>query len=194
MFEIVTAAKPALSASADGAGAVWRWLMPAVEMAALATGNWPLSRDPARPGWTCLPRVATRTPRLSAGSVGAAREFTAAILGRWGLADRSDDVVVVVSELLTNALRHAVSAADEPRSRCPVRLALLQPGPCVLCAVSDPSPATPVLREPGWFEERGRGLHVVDALSDQWGWTAPGPAGKVVWAMISAARPMVYHS
>lgn len=170
----------------------WRWVVPAVQMAAMVSGNWPLSRDADASGWTCLPRVASRSPGGGEESLRSARAFTAETLRRWGLADRCDDVVVVVSELLTNALRHAVPGPGQSRSRRPVRLALLlQPGPCVLCAVADPSDRAPRLREPGWFDETGRGLHVVASLSDEWGWTLPGPSGKVVWAIFSGRGTMV---
>jgi len=69
--------------------------------------------------------------------------------------------------------------------RWPVRLGLLQPGPWVLCAISDPSDEVPVAKDPGWFGESGRGLHVVDSLCDEWGCTEPGTMGKVVWAMFA---------
>src|SRR6266700_6188574 len=75
----------------------------------------------------------------------------------------------------------------------PIRLGLLQPGPCVLCAVADPSERAPVATEPGHLAETGRGLHVIGALSDQWGYTTPSDMGKVVWAMFSA-RPGPPHA
>ncbi len=162
-------------------------LTPAVEMAAAASGNWPLAPDPGPPGWTCLPRIATRTLGADARSVRAARDFTVATVRRWGVAERCHDIATVTSELLTNALRHALPGSGEPRPRWPIRLALLQPGPCVLCAVADPATTPPVPKQPGDdLAETGRGLHVVGALSDQWGHTTPSDAGKVVWAMFWA--------
>jgi hypothetical protein len=89
---------------------------------------------------------------------------------------------MVVSELLTNALRHALPAPGDILPRRPIRLGLLQPGPCVLCAVGDPSSAVPVPRPAGPLAETGRGLYLICALSDQWGCTTPSNAGKVVWA------------
>lgn len=168
------------------------WLAPAVEMAAAASGNWPLSADPGPLGWTCFPRVALRTLGVDARSVRAARDFTAATLIRWGARQRGEDVAIVVSELLTNALRHALPESCETPARAQIRLGLLQPGPCVLCAVADPSQRLPVLKEPGHLAETGRGLHVIGALADAWGYTTPGDAGKVVWAMFAtdpAPRP-----
>ncbi len=102
---------------------------------------------------------------------------------RWGATDRREDIAIVVSELLTNALRHALPGPGAPRPRCPFRLGLLQPGPCLLCAVADPSQQPPVPKEPGYLAETGRGLHVISALADTWGYTTPSGTGKVVWAM-----------
>src|SRR5262250_972996 len=69
--------------------------------------------------------------------------------------------------------------------RCPVLVGLLQPGPCVLCAVADPSQLPPVLKEPGSLAETGRGLRVIGRLADAWGYTTPCDTGKVVWAVLS---------
>jgi anti-sigma regulatory factor (Ser/Thr protein kinase) len=164
----------------------WRWLAPVLEAAALASGNWAPRSEPGPSGWTCFPRVATRTPGPDARAVGEARRFTVATLQRWGVADRAEDIALVVSELLTNALRHALPGPGEPRGRRPVRLGLLQPGPCVLCAVADPSRRPPVPAEPGCLAETGRGLQVIAQLADTWGYTPPSETGKVVWAVLSA--------
>jgi Histidine kinase-like ATPase domain len=161
-------------------GARSRWLMLAAEMAGLARGSWRLSPDPAL---ARLPRIATRTLGADAGSIRAARDFTTATLHRWGTAERSQDIAIVVSELLTNALRHALPpGSGDSRPRRPIRLGLLQPGPCVLCAVADPSRAAPAPQAPGSLAETGRGLNIICALSDQWGYV-PNEGGKVVWAM-----------
>ena len=160
------------------------WLAQAVEMAAMASGTWP-SPQPGPAGWTCFPRVAICTPGPDARAVREARGFAIATLQRWGVADRWDDIALVVSELLTNALRHALPGPGEPCVRCPVRLGLLQPGPCVLCAVADPSQEPPVLKEPGSLAETGRGLRVIGRLADAWGYTTPCDMGKVVWAVLS---------
>ena len=106
-----------------------------------------------------------------------------------GRHERSDDIAVVVSELLTNALCHALPAAGPAQTAIPVRFGLLQPGPCVLCAVADPSPQVPVIADPGILGETGRGLHVVGALADIWGCTPPDSTGKVVWAVFASGTP-----
>ena len=159
------------------------WLTPAAEMAGLAIGTWRPSPDRAPAGWACSPRIATRAFGLDPGSVRAARDFTVSTLLRWGMAERSQDIAIVVSELLTNALRHALPGPGGSRPRQPIRLGLLQPESCVLCAVADPSKAAPAPRTPRSLAETGRGLHIVCALSDQWGCTTPSETGKVVWAL-----------
>jgi anti-sigma regulatory factor (Ser/Thr protein kinase) len=167
---------------ADGGG--YRWLMLAAEMVGLASSAGRPSPDPAPVGWGGLPRIATYTSGGGARSVRAARDFTVATLHRWSAADRSYDIAIVVSELLTNALRHARPGSGDGRPLRSIRLGLLQLDPGVLCAVADPSTAAPVLRPPGSLGETGRGLHLVCALSDRWGYTSSG-TGKVVWAMFT---------
>jgi hypothetical protein len=174
----VMAAHPSQPAGSTGCD----WLMLAAEMAGLANGSWRPAPEPVPAGRARLPRIATRTLGADAGSVRIARDFTIATLHRWGTAERSQDIAVVVSELLTNALRHALPGSSDSRPRRPIRLGLLQPGPCVLCAVADPSKTAPAPQAPGSLAETGRGLHIICALSDQWGY-APSDTGKVVWAM-----------
>ncbi|MCW2906225.1 MAG: regulatory protein [Actinomycetia bacterium] len=172
----------------------WHWLAPAVAMAAAASGARQRTPRLAATDWTCFPRLAVRTPGQDTRSVGTARDFCLSTMRRWGVTDRGDDVAVVVSELLTNALRHAVphtrladgSQGATGRHRWPVRLGLVQPGQFVLCAVADPSPRPPEPKDPDYLAESGRGLHVISALSDRWGWTVPAESGKVVWALFSA--------
>ena len=161
--------------------------MSAAEMAAEVSGIWPFVRPPEALRSRGYPRVATRTPGAGADSVRVARDFTAATLQRWGVADRREDIVVVVSELLTNALRYTVPCPGAVWPRWPVRLGLLQPGPWVLCAISDPSDEVPAPKEPCWSDESGRGLHVVESLCDEWGCTAPTARGKVVWATFATS-------
>jgi histidine kinase-like protein len=173
----------AVAPTANGAAGL-EWLRPAVEIAAPARGLWHSGRAVA--GWARPPRVATRTPGEGPGAVKAARDFAGATLRRWGMADLDGDVGVVVSELLTNAFRHALPRPAACQRQPPIRLGLFHPGHGVLCAVADPSDQIPVVKQPDYFAETGRGLHVIASLSDRWGWTAPNQAGKVVWAMFSA--------
>jgi hypothetical protein len=182
----VMTAFPLSLAGNEASGMDCCWLAPVLQMAAVASGNWPLWPEPGPQGWTCFPRVATRSLVMKPKPARAARDFAAATARRWGAGERADDIAIVVSELVTNALRHAQPASGEPQQRRPVRLGLLQPGPCVLCAVADPGRAVPVTTETDVLAETGRGLHVVGALADLWGYTTPSDKGKAVWAMFSA--------
>ncbi|KJK57974.1 regulatory protein [Saccharothrix sp. ST-888] len=151
------------------------------------------------------PHVVTCTlaPRFEA--VRTAREFARSTLHGWGLGDLFDDVSLVASELVTNALRHALGArrdecspatAGHPPRRpgtlqgsdefLPIRISLVHREAQVVCAVSDPSSTGPVAREPDFVAESGRGLHLVDSFSRSWGWHPLAGAGKVVWAMFEA--------
>jgi len=159
------------------------WLMLAAETAGLEGGSWRPPPVPGPAGWARLPQIATRTLGADTGSVRAARDFPVATLRRWGAAERSPDIAIVVSELVTNALQHARPGFGHARTGTTIRLGLLQPGPCVLCAVADPSEAAPTPQTPGSLAETGRGLHIICALSDQWGYTTPSETGKVVWAL-----------
>ena len=147
----VMAAHPSQPAGSTGC----RWLMLAAEMAGLAGGSWRSPPDPARTGWACPPRIATRALSAQAGSVRAARYFTLATLRRWGTAHSSQDIAIVVSEMVTNALRHALPGPGDTGPRRPVRLGLLQQGPWVLCAVADPGNSGSGAANPR-FAGRGR--------------------------------------
>lgn len=140
-----------------------------------------------------MPRVATRTPTPASRSVATARAFTLRTFERWGVLARGADAAAVVTELLTNALRHALPPLTDdtaPLPAWPIRLGLADPGPYVICAVADPSAAVPAPRRANWQDEAGRGLLVVTSLSDQWGYcAAPADGGKVVWAAFATASP-----
>lgn len=111
-------------------------------------------------------------------SVAEARDFAGSVLGTWGLAGMCDDVRLVVSELVTNALRHAVPVGDATT----IRLSMLHTGARLTCAVSDPSDQIPVHRDPDFTAQNGRGLHLVEAFSDSWNWAPLARQGKIVWA------------
>ena len=107
----------------------WHWLAPAVAMAAAASGVRQRTPGLAPADWTCFPRLAMRTPGTDTKSVGSARDFCLSTMRRWGVTDRGDDVAVVVSELLTNALRHGVPGAGLPAGGLPAgRLPAGPPG------------------------------------------------------------------
>ncbi|MEW2510579.1 ATP-binding protein [Streptomyces sp. NPDC046870] len=120
-------------------------------------------------------------------AVREARRFTRCTLEQWDVGDRFDDICLVVSELVTNALRHAVPAAPRGGEVHPsVRLHLMRWTERLVCAVRDPSHETPAPRDSDDFSaESGRGLFLVDSFADSWGWhpLAGRLDGKVVWAL-----------
>ena len=127
-------------------------------------------------------RHLTATVRLGpdARDVARGRRFLIEQCRRWGCHDIMEDALVVVTELVTNALIHA-------GSRCELR-ARLASG-ILRLEVRDPGQGVPDPRTAGAQDESGRGLLLVSALCRAWGVDAAGP-GKVVWAeLMSAAQP-----
>lgn len=109
-------------------------------------------------------------------SVPAARAFACQTLGDWGMRERAYDVVLCVSELVTNALVHGV-----PPGRG-FLLRLLPYGDGVRVEVHDSGDGVPAVPQgegpdPG---EGGRGLLLVSELADKWGVGERDP-GKIVW-------------
>ncbi|MFF4585248.1 SpoIIE family protein phosphatase [Streptomyces sp. NPDC001388] len=123
---------------------------------------------PRREGWTVW-----RVPEAAR----QARRFTRRTLRSWGMPeDPVDTALLVVSELVTNALVHTDGQ---------VRLDLTLIGRRLRVAVTDTSPRTPVKPTSlGWEATGGRGILLVEAVSDAWG-TLPVSGGKQVWAEIS---------
>jgi anti-sigma regulatory factor (Ser/Thr protein kinase) len=114
-------------------------------------------------------------------SVGVARAVTSSLLCRWQVTTRGYDVTTVVSELVTNALRHGAPLVAR---EWVILLRLIKYLDTVMCVVADPNTIAPALREPDFVAETGRGLHVVQAYSRTWGWMPrPYDQGKIVWAV-----------
>jgi two-component sensor histidine kinase len=117
-------------------------------------------------------------------SVKTGRAFTRVTLDLWDMAALTDLAELVVSELVTNAVRHGVPSACKSVSEHCVRLRLLAQAPFVMCMVADPGRGIPVLRDSDLAAENGRGLTVVDACCVRWGWHLLDEGGKVVWALL----------
>ncbi|WP_369233524.1 SpoIIE family protein phosphatase [Streptomyces sp. R21] len=101
---------------------------------------------------------------------GRARKLARRALSRWGLEEMSDSVELLISEVVTNAVRYA--------SR-PVTLRLLRTD-VLRCEVGDDVPQLPRLRQARATDEGGRGLYLVNKLARRWGATRLS-TGKVVW-------------
>lgn len=111
-------------------------------------------------------------------AVGHARRFTARTLQAWDVSEGTDAALLVVSELVTNALVH---------TRGEVRLDITLAGDRLRVAVSDSSPRTPVKAASGdWEATGGRGILLVEAVSEAWG-SVPLSGGKQVWGEIALA-------
>ncbi|GAB2714272.1 ATP-binding SpoIIE family protein phosphatase [Streptomyces bullii] len=115
---------------------------------------------------------------LSPAEVGRARAVVREQLHEWGLDKLVASAELMVSELVTNAVRHS-------RSR-PVELRLVR-GDTLLCEVDDDDHELPTLLNAGPADEAGRGLRVVSGLAREWG-TSRTKAGKSVWCELTLPR------
>jgi anti-sigma regulatory factor (Ser/Thr protein kinase) len=158
------------------------------------------TRPEAAPGMAALPIRSTRT------RPGPAKRDTSLILGPrdtapadaratlrlslkvWGLSHLADDAEVIASELITNAITTSRDKAPVgTEARCIIFRLTVEAEDGELCIrVWDPDPSPPPRDEslPDDDVENGRGLFIVNALSDRWGWY-PGPnGGKFVWSAL----------
>jgi anti-sigma regulatory factor (Ser/Thr protein kinase) len=117
-------------------------------------------------------------------SVRIARFHIRAALGFHGLSEYADAAVMITSELVTNAIRHI---GENPEKTVGLTLAHVWDQVALGVIVTDSSSEGPVMRETSATCERGRGLQVVEALSDYWGWH-PKTGGKAVFAVIVKKR------
>ena len=146
-------------------------------VSAFTRRNWPLSS--AIPPLAALPTV----PAL-------ARVFVRATLHAWHQDSLVQDAELIVSELTGNAVTASADTDGRPvyvDGHIPViRVCLLTDGVRLLIEVWDQAPGIPVLRETTEYEVSGRGLVLVNAIADKWGWNpVKGQPGKVVWAETS---------
>ncbi|WHM36531.1 ATP-binding protein [Streptomyces sp. BPTC-684] len=93
-------------------------------------------------------------------------------LDSWGLNDLADSTTLCLTELLANVGKHAGS------TEC--LLTVHHHGDRIRATVSDTARALPVMREPDFLAESGRGLFLIEHTAHAWG-TASTPTGKEVW-------------
>ncbi|MFG3370942.1 ATP-binding protein [Streptomyces sp. NPDC090032] len=160
--------------SPQGAGASW---------VARNLALWSRTLEPLRP----LDRPRARATAWDASwpvpreltSVRQARHQVTAQLGDWNLEDLADTAELLVSELVTNALRH---------TRGPLRLNLQVRDSRLRCEVEDTDPGGPVRRVVDIDAEGGRGTELLDLLADAWGSTRTA-TGKTTWCEMLTQTP-----
>ncbi|WP_405915377.1 SpoIIE family protein phosphatase [Streptomyces sp. NBC_00728] len=118
-------------------------------------------------------RVATWDLSSDPAAVAGARGEVSRRLADWGLDEAAFTTELIVSELVTNAIRYGGP---------PVQLRLIR-GTALICEVTDSSSTAPHLRRARMLDEGGRGLMLVAQLADRWG-TRHLPGGKAIWAEI----------
>ena len=147
--------------------------------------DWPLTSDLGPLG--ALPTA----PRL-------ARGFITIVLTGWGLGALTGVTELLVSELATNVVQASTGDDGSPRydkeGKLPLLwVRLLSDRSRVMVEVWDnlpPAFGTPQLRHPRPDEESGRGLELIDSLTEDWGWEhIPSWQGKRVWALLPVPGP-----
>ncbi|MEU5538454.1 ATP-binding SpoIIE family protein phosphatase [Streptomyces sp. NPDC020362] len=116
-------------------------------------------------------QVATWDVPADPGAVADTRSLASRQLQRWGLEELSFTTELIVSELVTNAVRYGGP---------PIRLRLIRDR-MLICEVSDASSTSPHIRRAAMTDEGGRGLFLVAQCSDHWG-TRYHSSGKTIWA------------
>lgn len=136
----------------------------------------PVPNAPADP-----PTVARRWTR-DPENVGRARDELCLHLAKWNMAEVTDSALLVLSELVTNAVRHARQPGDRQ-----IETRFVRRDGGVRIEVHDASDAKPELREvPDEEAECGRGLFLVDHLTGgRWGVSDREGVGKLIWAHLA---------
>jgi anti-sigma regulatory factor (Ser/Thr protein kinase) len=159
-----TAPGPAVTGSKEqDSDADPAWLLHEEGPAATLHSDWP---------YLCFIEL----PALPA-VVPSGRLHSKQVLAEWNLDHLAEDAEMLVSEMLTNA----VKAPPSPQGPGLVALRLLANGERLLIEVWDRSPADPQPREPDCESESGRGFAVIEAISHRWGYRRASRSLKVVW-------------
>jgi anti-sigma regulatory factor (Ser/Thr protein kinase) len=134
--------------------------------------------------WQERVRMSTLTAKVDllpvSRSVPAARHVAAAVLAGWGTPHDSDDVALLVTELVTNVIDHVGGEAA-------LTLELACSDGWLRIAVADGSSIRPVVQELSSERPRGRGLLMVQAIADRWG-VEDHQGGKRIWFELSTAE------
>ena len=159
----------------------------------MATGQVPGASAVPGPGPGCTPHTHLELGALLT-AVPCARLHVKHVLREWHLEQIADTAELIVSELVTNAVRASAGlTSSEYAGRWapglpPVRFWLASDGEHVVVQVWDGSDKTPVLQHPDADAESGRGLELVEALATEWGsYTPERSSGKIVWAVMAGS-------
>jgi anti-sigma regulatory factor (Ser/Thr protein kinase) len=128
-----------------------------------------------------LARQTTLTLPATGRAAGLARQATRDTLVAWQLAYLEETAVLLVSELVTNVVRHARSDA------LGMALRLEPAGASLVIEVHDGDPHEPRPRMPGRFDESGFGFVLIEALAGKWG-VRQTATGKAVWVELDAGQ------
>jgi len=194
---------PRRDSASGGTGAVrrtaWLWRQLSAESAApvpvslvLRLGESPMlvtceQIAPPRASWPlqsvlAVAALPTATP--------CARLHARNISCEWGLNDLADTIELIVSELVTNAVKASMDHNERPRftnehGLACIHLRLSTDGMAALVEVWDENFKLPEPAQASLDDESGRGLMLVDALAARWGWEMPRSGrGKIVWALV----------
>ncbi|MGW6022152.1 ATP-binding protein [Streptomyces sp. NPDC055099] len=131
-------------------------------------------------------------------AVGCARMFVGHTLALWQLADHTETASLIMSELVTNAVKASGITEPEPQpwqivDEHVIGIQLRSLGPCLYVEVWDRVEAPPVRRNPSLEAEGGRGLLLVEQLAKRWDVYRPLVGGKVVWAELSIKLPVEFR-
>jgi anti-sigma regulatory factor (Ser/Thr protein kinase) len=109
-----------------------------------------------------------------------------------GLHNLADTIELVVSELVTNAVKASTDQDQRPyytdeRGLACIHLRLSADRHAALVEVRDENFKLPAPNQAGLDDESGRGLLLVEALAERWGWDlAATGRGKIVWALVGS--------
>lgn len=114
-------------------------------------------------------------------AVRCARLHAGEVVREWGLPALAEDAGLIVSELMTNAIKASAALPERP----PVAVRLLVSGTVLLIEAWDRTPLDPQAQAPDTDAEGGRGLMIVAELSRRWGTERADDHSKVVWAELA---------
>jgi anti-sigma regulatory factor (Ser/Thr protein kinase) len=127
-------------------------------------------------------------------AVPCARAHATAIMHEWGLGFLAEKVELVVSEIVTNALQASGGLLEQGFKPPFIQLWLSADQGRVVVKVWDASNELPEQQQPGPEADHGRGLMLVQAMTEEYGtYRLEGGNGKIVWAVLGSADTPARH-